>query len=135
MERQRYASDLTDLEWARIFKMVPAVKRGGRPAKYERREIVNAVRYTLRTGCAWRLMPHDLPPWNLAFKYFTLWKKDGTWTRLHDDLRGDLREAEGRVRYPSAGIVDSQSVKTTEKGGRVVTMRAKKSVVARDTSS
>lgn len=135
MERQRYPSDLTDLEWARIFKMVPAVKSGGRPAKYERREIVNAVRYTLRTGCAWRLMPHDLPPWNLTFKYFTLWKKDGTWTRLHDDLRGDLREAEGRVRYPSAGIVDSQSVKTTEKGGRVVMMRAKKSVVARDTSS
>jgi putative transposase len=139
IDRQRYATDVTDEEYACIAKHVPAVKsgtpRGGRPCEHERREIVNGIMYVLRTGCAWRLMPHDLPPWNLTFKYFSAWKKDGTWERIHDGLRADLRQVEGRERHPSAGILDSQSVKTTEKGGRAVSMRARKSVGARGTFS
>jgi putative transposase len=138
-ERSTYPTDLTDEEYGYISKLVPAVQsgtpKGGRPCEYERREIVNGILYVVRSGCAWRLMPHDLPPWNLTFKYFSAWKKDGTWRCIHDKLRGELRRAEGRDEFPTAGVIDSQSVKTTEKGGRAVTMRARKSVDARGTCS
>jgi transposase len=114
--RSPYPSDLTDLEYALIEDIIPQPKSGGRPAKYGRREIVNGVRYLLRTGCAWRLLPHDLPKWQTVYAYFSLWKRDGTWKNVHDRLHGDLRESLGRNREPSAAIIDSQSVKTTEKG-------------------
>jgi len=126
-ERTPYPSDLSDLEYALIEDSVPRPKHGGRPAKYERREIVNGVRYVLRTGCAWRLLPHDLPKWNAVYHYFALWKSDGTWKRIHDELHGDLRQAAGRNREPSPPINDRQSVKTTEKGGPMATTRARKS--------
>jgi putative transposase len=134
-ERLSYPSDLSDLEYALIEDLIPQPKRGGRPAKYERREIVNGVRYVLRTGCAWRLVPHDLPKWKAIYHYFSLWKLDGTWKRIHDRLYGDLRQSMGRNREPSAAIIDSQSVKTTEKGGRTDTMRARRSMVASGISS
>jgi transposase len=116
--RQAYPSDLTDPQWAQVERFIPAPKSGGRPAQYERREVVNALLYLNRTGCQWRALPHDFPPWDLVYWYFRNWKKDGTLDRLHDELRGDLRRAEGRSRQPSAAIIDSQSVQTTEKGGR-----------------
>src|SRR5512144_2210301 len=122
--RQPYPSDLTHAEWAQVCRAVPAPKTGGRPAKYPRREIVNALLYVARTGCQWRALPHDLPPWRIVYRYFMQWKKDGTFDRLSDLLRGDLRAAEGRQRQPSAAILDSQSVKATEKGGRAATTRA-----------
>jgi transposase len=125
--RQPYPSDLTPPEWAQAERFVPAPKKGGRPAKYERREIVNALLYVARTGCQWRALPHDLPPWVAVYWYFRTWKKDGTLDRLHDALRGDLRAAEGRHRQPSAAIIDSQSVKTTEKGGSAVTTGGRRS--------
>jgi transposase len=132
--RQPYPSDLTGPQWAQVSRFIPAPKRGGRPAKYERREITNALLYVVRTGCQWRAMPHDLPPWRIVYWYFRQWKKDGTFNRLLDELRGDLRQAEGRQRQPSAAVLDSQSVKTTEKGGSLVTTRAKRSTVASGTS-
>jgi transposase len=114
--RQHYPSDLTDREWSQIERFIPAPKSGGRPAKYERREIVNALLYIDRTGCQWRALPHDFPPWEAVYWYFRNWKKDRILDRLHDELRGDLRAAEGRQRQPSAAVLDSQSVRTTEKG-------------------
>ena len=122
--RKVYSTDLTDAEWRRLELLVPAPKPGGRPAKYPRREIVNAIFYLLRTGCSWRLLPQDFPPWRIVFYYFWQWRKAGIWEKIHDTLRGDLRQAEGRQRQASAGIIDSQSVKTTEKGGSRGTMRA-----------
>ena len=132
--RQPYPSDLTGPQWAQVSRFIPAPKRGGRPAKYERREITNALLYVVRTGCQWRAMPHDLPPWRIVYWYFMQWKKDGTFNRLLDELRGDLRQAEGRQRQPSAAVLDSQSVKTTEKGGSTATTRVRRSTAASGTS-
>ncbi len=128
--REPYSSDLTDEQWQFLEPLVPAVKKGGRPAKYERREIVNALLYLTRNGCAWRNLPHDLPPWPLVHSYFWHWKQDGTWQNIHDRLREQVRQKQGRDPQPSAAVLDSQSVKTTEKGGRAATMVAKSSTGA-----
>ena len=129
--RQSYPTDLTDAEWTLLAPLLPVPRsgaKGGRPPE-DRRELVNGIRYMVRSGCAWRLMPHDLPKWGTCYHYFRLWKNDGTWQRVHDRLRGDVREAAGREREPSAAVIDAQSVKTTEKGGPMATTRARRSTV------
>lgn len=127
--RKAYSTDLTDAQWQLIEPLVPAAKAGGRPAKYERREIINALLYITKNGCIWRNLPHDLPPWSLVHYYFWHWKRDGTWQTLHDSLREQLRQKLGRDPQPTAAVLDSQSVKTTEKGGRAATMATRKSSV------
>ena len=115
--RKGYDTDLTDAQWTRIADHVPAPKPGPNPAQYERREIVNAILYRARSGCAWRLLPKDFPPWKIVSHYFYAWRDDGTWQRIHDHLRAEVRKAAGREVEPSLGMVDSQSVKTTSVGG------------------
>ena len=121
MTRATYFTDLSDKEWRLLEPLVPAAKSGGRPARHTRREIMNGILYVLRTGCQWRALPHDLPPWKTVYTYFRNWRKDGTWSRIHETLRQQARRAQGQHAQPSAAILDSQSVKTTEKGGHADT--------------
>jgi putative transposase len=120
-ERTRYATDLTDQEWAHLEPLVPSPKKGGRPAKYERREILNAILYLLRTGCSWRLLPHDFPSWRIVYWYFSIWRNEGLFEGINDALRREVRIQAGRNPEPSGTVIDSQSVKSTEKGGHQAT--------------
>lgn len=116
-QRQPYPTDLSDAEWQRIEPYLPAPKPGGRPRVHPLREILNAIFYIVRSGCTWRMLPHDLPPWKTVYHYFRLWRKDGTWERINSALRQEVRVAAGREPEPSAAVLDSQSVKTTETPG------------------
>ncbi len=134
MARIAYPSDLTDSQWKLIEKRIPPAKPGGRYRSVNMREVVNGIVYLVRTGCSWRQLPHDFPPWGTVHGYYRCFRLDGTWQKIHDALRDKVRLAAGRKKSPSAAIVDSQSVKTTEKGGLGVTTRAKRSRVASGTS-
>ena len=121
---QAYPSDLTDAEWEILEPLVPAAKPGGRPEEWPKREIVNAILYVLRSGCPWRMLPHDFPPYTTVYDYFRAWRDQGLWERINEALSKRLRVMDGRAADPSAAIVDSQSAKTTEKGGLVATTEA-----------
>ena len=112
-----YPTDTTDDQWNEIAKFVPAPKFGGRPPKYERRQIVNAILYMTQAGCAWRLLPKTFPPWSSVYGYFRNWSQAGVWERLHQKLRDRVRVQAGKVETPTAAIIDSQSVKTGGQGG------------------
>lgn len=119
MSRKPYPTDVSDAEWDLIKSMIPAERKRKRGKKREvdMREVVNAIFYILRAGCSWRMMPHDLPAWQTVYSYFQRWQRKGIWQNIHSTLRSQLRELDGRDAEASAGIIDSQSVKTTEKGG------------------
>ena len=126
MNRKPYPTDLKDNEWEILKSLLPEAKPGGRPRSVELREMVNAIVYRERTGCAWEMLPHDFPPAKTVYDYFNTWSKEGTWERINGILVRQVREAEGRDAEPSAAIIDSQSVKTVEKGGNAAMMPPRK---------
>ena len=133
---QRYPSDLRDEEWTRISELIPAAKTGGRPRTTDMREFLNAVLYLLRTGCSWRQLPKDLPPWKSVYRILRDFQERGVWEQIHDALNKAVRELEGKEASPTAVIIDSQSVKCGgTKGGIAATMLARKSGAASATSS
>ncbi|MBA2618864.1 MAG: IS5 family transposase [Rubrobacter sp.] len=117
MDNRRYPTDLSDQEWRCIGSHLPEPTARGRPRLHGSREILDAVFYVLKSGCPWRLLPKDFPPWKTVYDWFRRWRIDGTWERLNAELRERLRSSLGREVHPSAGIVDSQSAKTTGVGG------------------
>lgn len=126
METQTYPSDLTDGQWRLIEPLLPKAKPGGRPRSTDLRRIVNGILYLVRAGCSWRMLPHDFGPWPTVYDYFRRYRRDGTWQRIHDRLHVQVRLEAGREASPSAAIIDSQSVKTAEKGGTGDMMRERR---------
>src|SRR4051812_28057662 len=133
--RRAYDTDLSDGQWALIEPMIPVAEPGGRPRKAATRDLVDAILYFLRSGGGWRLLPHDLPPWQTVYYYLRRWQRDGVWDRVHHALVMADRERAGREASPTAAIIDSQSVKTVDqKGDQRVTTRARRSTGASATS-
>jgi len=133
-----YPTDLTDEQWALIEPYVPPSKsgtrKGGRPP-VDRRTVVNGLMYFARSGCQWRMLPREFGPWPTVHHYYRLWRRDGTLQEIHDALRREVRVEDGRKPSPSAAIIDSQSVKTAEKGGHAATTPARRSTGASVISS
>jgi len=130
-DKLRYPSDLTDDEWALVGPMIPPAKRGGRRRTRDERDLINGLMYVLSTGCQWRYVPKDLPPKSTLHEYFDRWNYDGTIDKIHHTLYVKCREQAGRDASPTACVIDSQSVKSAEKGGpasiRTATMRVRRS--------
>lgn len=133
--RRRYDTDLTDVQWELIAPMIPRARAGGRPRKASSRELVDAIFYFLRAGVAWRLLPHDLPPWQTVYYYLRRWQEEGVWQHVHHALVLADRKRCGREASPSAAILDSQSVRTADqKGAQKAMTRARRSLGASATS-
>ena len=126
MERRAYPTDLTEAQWGLLEPLLPPDTPRGHPRTADLREVVNGILYVLRGGISWRMMPHDLPPWGTVWWYFRKWRINGVWERVEEALRPMVREQEGREATPSGAIIDSQSVRTTEKGGLADMTQAKR---------
>jgi transposase len=137
--KERYPSDMTDAEWALVAPLIPPAERGGRPRTTDMREVMNAVRYVLRTGCQWQQLPTDFPARSTVYGYFWEWSRYGVLDRIHRELLVACREAEGREASPTAAIIDTQAAKATGKGGRsgipLASMQAKRSKASSATHS
>jgi len=126
MDKRTYPSDLTNEQWKLIEPLLPPVKPGGRPRTTELREVINGILYLVRTGCSWRMLPHDFPLWPTIHDYYWKYRRDGIWDQIHESLHKRVRVQAGRQASPSAAIIDSQSVKTASKGGNEVMTLARK---------
>ncbi len=135
MPENPYEINLSDAEWDHLKHLIPGPKPGGRPASWSQRSVLNGIFYLLRSGCPWRMMPREYPPWQTLYRYFRAWQHTGVWEKINAVLRERLRRASGKHSTPSAAIIDSQSSKTTEKGGLVAMMVARKLMVVSVTSS
>lgn len=122
MTRKAYPSDVSDAEWQILESLLPVAQRIGRPREVDLREIVNGIFYVLREGCSWRALPHDLPPWQTVYNYFRHWQRLGVWQEIHTQLRHQVRTSMNKIALPTAGSIDSQSVKTAEKRGKFTAM-------------
>ena len=126
MDKSNYPSDLTDEQWKLIEPLLPPAKPGGRPRTTDLRQVINGILYLVRTGCSWRMLPHDFPPWPTVHDYYWKYRRDRIWNQIHETLHKRVRVQAGRQASPSAAIIDSQSVKTASKGGTEATMLVRK---------
>lgn len=126
MTRKAYPSDIRDAEWEIISPLVPKAQPVGRPRQVDLREIINGIFYVLHEGCTWRALPHDFPPWQTVYNYFRYWQQLGVWQKIHTQLRTQVRVSVNKTTTPTASIIDSQSVKTTEKRGKFTVMMEEK---------
>ena len=135
MERNPYPSDLTDDQWKLIEPLILPAEPGGRYRRVRMRQVINGILYLSRTGCSWRMLPHEFPPWGTVHYYYRRFRLDGTWQTIHDKLRQKVRSKAGRKPTPSAAVLDSQSVKTADKGGIAAMTRVRKFRAENDISS